>query len=218
MLVETEGQQFLARIGFAERWLQRAKRQCQDGDVTRGALTLVLASAEMSHALKTVGSNAVVSRRWWVAPLAAAMAVAAAAAVVVSRLPVAPAPVLSAHAPVVVTLPAHFGTWLELVGVPAPLPAASVVVHAPAIPQTVRGTAVRPTATQPRVQAAPAATPPIPSQAVVTTTVALPTPTPVAVSPVPATQLGAEPALSEGDLIDLVIAAERTLRSAPPKP
>src|SRR5947199_10793451 len=50
--------QVLTRIGFAQRWLDRAKRQCTDGNLTRTALTLVLAGAEVHHAIEATGAPA----------------------------------------------------------------------------------------------------------------------------------------------------------------
>jgi len=55
-MVVKEDTQVLARIGFAQRWLDRARRQCTDGHLARSALTLVLAGAEVRHALEAAGA------------------------------------------------------------------------------------------------------------------------------------------------------------------
>src|SRR3989442_15243490 len=48
-------EQMLSRIGFAERWLARARGQWPAGHHARGLLTLVLADAELRHAMETAG-------------------------------------------------------------------------------------------------------------------------------------------------------------------
>jgi hypothetical protein len=44
----------IQHIGFAERWLARARAECTRGHVVRGALTLLLAEAEVHHAREAV--------------------------------------------------------------------------------------------------------------------------------------------------------------------
>src|SRR2546422_200400 len=58
------GDQVVARIGFARRWLDRAKRQCTDGNLPRSVLTLVLTDAELHHALEAAGVPAMAQSRW----------------------------------------------------------------------------------------------------------------------------------------------------------
>ena len=40
MRVPANGEQVVARIGFAQRWLDRAKRQCTDGNLPRSVVEL----------------------------------------------------------------------------------------------------------------------------------------------------------------------------------
>src|SRR5688572_28655366 len=48
----------IRHIGFAERWLARARAECTRGHVVRGALTLLLAEAEVHHAREAVTPDA----------------------------------------------------------------------------------------------------------------------------------------------------------------
>ncbi|HEX4841001.1 MAG TPA: hypothetical protein VFV60_02435 [bacterium] len=50
-------EQMLSRIGFAERWLARARGQWTAGHHARSLLTLVLADAELRHAMDTAGAR-----------------------------------------------------------------------------------------------------------------------------------------------------------------
>ncbi|MBI2201468.1 MAG: hypothetical protein HYU43_05950 [Armatimonadetes bacterium] len=134
--LQTHDQQVIKRIGFAERWLDRAKRQYQDGDVPRGLLTLVLASAEMTHAIR-LAHPAISTRRRWVVPVAAAAAATAIVLLALAGRPLwMPAPASSAPAPIVVTLSNRVGTLLELVEAPPDPSAAPVPQHAS--PQVTR--------------------------------------------------------------------------------
>ncbi len=54
--MKTAEYQILTRIGFAERWLQRAREECLGGNVARGLLTLVLADGEMRRLLQLSGA------------------------------------------------------------------------------------------------------------------------------------------------------------------
>lgn len=217
--VETTGRQVLTRIGLTERWLDRARRQCQDGDVSRGLLTLVLADAEMRHALQEAGAPGLrTSRRRPAAALAAvasAVAVISAAGLVFGgRLWVDPAPAVITGAPPVVTLAPRVGALLALVQAAAP-----VQFAAPAVTSTVR----RPLATRPAPQSRAHVITPAPEDAGDAVTVrAVRVPVPQAALPVSPPALravaAADPTLSDSELIDLVITAERTLRSAPPRP
>jgi len=67
-------QQVIERIGFAEEWLDRAKRHCEGGDVPRGLLTLFLANAEMTHALRMAHETRPSRRRWLISGFAVAAA------------------------------------------------------------------------------------------------------------------------------------------------
>jgi hypothetical protein len=50
-------EQMLSRIGFAERWLTRARGQWTAGNHERSLLTLVLADAELRHAMDAAGAR-----------------------------------------------------------------------------------------------------------------------------------------------------------------
>lgn len=200
---DSRGRQVMARIGFAERWLHRAKRHCGDGDVTRGLLTLVLAQAEMHYALETGGGRVRVPRR---VPTPALLAVGAVALAVVAASWLPPAPPMHgvvASAPIV-KLVAPVGSWLDLVQVPSlPNPAALPRAHAGQ---------VRPALHQPNASrsVALAVVPASPSAGAV--------PAPAALTVVPTPSAPPVVHLSAVDLIDLVLAADRTLRKVPANP
>lgn len=214
--IEASGQQVLTRIGFAERWLDRAKRQCQEGDVSRGLLTLVLASAEMTHALRTVRPGAAPSRRRWLAP---AVAVAAVASVVVVVLagwqPWAPAPVSDAASPIIVTLNDHVGSFLQLVEVaPAPAVTTPVIHKAQTRPLRYSTFTSRPIgAAEPAPAARLVPSAPAPVAAVLQP---VPAGAVAAAPPVPVPAAVVDHGLSDTELIDLVLTAERTLRTPRP--
>lgn len=114
----TADEQVLARIGFAERWLDRARRQWAQGNAARGGLTLVLAAAEVHHALAAAGvpgRQGAARRPRAVAVLLAGML--AAAALIVARWP-APSSAVSTPGPTVVRLASSSGSLLD-----APAPA-----------------------------------------------------------------------------------------------
>lgn len=230
MAQDSAGAQIVERIGFAERWLDRARTQIGGGNVARGALTLVLADAEVRHALEVAGLRSARPRRGAAAAVAAALLLIAAGAALVF-LPRGTAPLAGERAAFsaaperpVVTLGVHTGMLLRIVGAP----------HPEAAPPAARSAPGRP------LRAAPAPTPvprlsarPEPRPAPVTVAPRPgPSPVPVTAAPLPAAPQAPEAAaqpvtvvpptvqaapltLTAGELIDLVLAAERTLRGDP---
>ena len=199
---DSRGRQVMARIGFAERWLHRAKRHCGEGDVTRGLLTLALAQAEMHYALETGGARTRAPRR---VPTPALLAVGTVALAVVAASWLPPAPPMNAVVASVpiVKLVAPVGNWLDLVQAPA-LPNSAALIRAHA------GQA-RPALHQPYASR-PSALAVVPASS---SAEAVPAPAAMTVVPTPS----APPvALSAVDLIDLVLAADRTLRKVPANP
>jgi len=199
----SRGRQVIARIGFAERWLQRAKRHCGEGEIDRGLLTLVLAQAEMHYALETGGAKVRALHRGLTPALLAVGAIGL-ALLAASWLPPAP-PMHSAGAPApIVKLTAPVGTWLDLVQTPT-LPTSAPI--ATALPRTLERRA-RPVFRQ-MAQSQPLAAPTV-------STTPAPNAVPVA-SAITVAPLATVPAvsLSAADLIDLVLAADRTLRKVP---
>lgn len=216
-VVTTSGEQVVTRIGFAERWLDRAKRQCAEGNLTRGALTLVLADAEVHHALQVAGAMGTRrAGRTVIPPLMLALVVASAGVLLLSRLWMAPVTVSADPAPPIVTLTSRVGTLLDLVQT-VPQPASRIVLTAPAVKS-----ATMPVRTVTRdVRHSSGASTVLPSLASPSTTAVVQ----LAPSPVPLQTVSVSPAatpaareISTGDLIDLVLAAERTLRSDPAQP
>ncbi len=210
---DPRGRQVMARIGFAERWLHRAKRHCGDGDVTRGLLTLVLAKAEMHYALETGGMSLKAGSRQRMTPaLLGVVALSVAVVVAASWLEPPAPPAHSAAATVpIVRLVTPVGTWLDFVQAPvlstSPLPALVSGAQAVGPRLVVRhgSSALRPSPDQ----AAP-------GQALVDADAAsVPVTATAVVGPAPS----APPVLlSAVDLIDLTLAADRTLRRAPANP
>lgn len=204
MSAKVKESQVVTRIGFAERWLHRAKRHYGDGDATRGLLSVVLADAEMRYALESGGMKFKASpRRLWIPALLLAGTLAVLAAVTTDWLLPPPAASGAAAAPPIFRLTSPVGMWLNLVQT------ASTVTIAPRSPvrrDAVRQFAVRAStlrsAPSPAVRAAPS----------VSSSVA-----PIASPSQPAPVVAVPPAavLSTADLIDLAISADRTLRRAP---
>ena len=228
--MKTAEHQILTRINFAERWLQRAREECLDGDVGRGLLTLVLADAEVRRLLQLAVPPA--PRPRWrrlsvvagIAGLVIAAAVALQFGVPALRAasvdPAALAPSLSLRAdtgalllplevdrseeamPIVRTAPSTVSPQRVRT---APVPARPVlgsVAQRPAAPATITVSAPQPAVS--RV---------IPSSPAPETST--PAPAPAAgptVTPAPA----ANATLSVADLLDLVIVADRTLRKSEP--
>lgn len=208
---DRRGQQVITSIGFAQRWLDRAKRQCLDGDVSRGLLTLVLASAEMGHALRMPAPTGALRRRRVVPAIALGTAAALAFAALAAWQGGPPAPAPSATAPAIVTFSSRVGALLE------PMQVLPVQMTISPVGQTVAAQATRrpARATPPmRVDAPAYAARSVPD---VPTPVAGAPPVPVsrpaaALSSLPAGTVG-ESGLTDGELIDLVLAAERILRT-----
>jgi len=116
MSVPANGEQVVARIGFAQRWLDRAKRQCTDGNLPRSVLTLVLADAEVHHALEAAGGPARAhTRRMTPAAFILLGAVLVSGLLLASRGP-AVSGVVSSPAPTLVRLSSSSGTLLEAWG------------------------------------------------------------------------------------------------------
>jgi hypothetical protein len=226
------------RIAFAEEWLDRAKRHLADGDVTHGSLHVILAEAELQRARETSlalrprasaassasAASAAASRAAW--PLVAACAVIA-AGIVAAVLWHRSMPTASFDAPAVswpiVTLSEQTGDMLRIVSMPAPAlePAVveRVVERTVVRPMIVRVTAppagarvVAPAPPAALAAAAPRAPAPAPLPA--PQVASLPAPVPPAQPAVTAVAPTA-PVLSDADVIDLVLAAERSLRQPP---
>ena len=80
-------------IAFAERWLARAREECAQGNVTRSVLTLLLAEAEVHHARESTSRPpAAHPRRRNVSAAVLPLAVAAALLVGVRLWPQPPVP------------------------------------------------------------------------------------------------------------------------------
>jgi hypothetical protein len=213
MTVDGLSEQVAARIGFAERWLDRARTQCTDGNVAGGLLTLALADAEVRYALETGGWPAGRARRrsgglrW----LVAAAAVAAVVVWVIQprSTPVSAGPTAG---PPVVRLP----------GVGSILAMTVPMMPSAAVP-AVRSAAVRVTSVRPAPRIARGTAGPVPARAaivpVTTSTAVKSTAAPAtATSPAsvhPSTSTPAVP-ISDVDLIEMVLAADRTLRGTSP--
>lgn len=217
MMAEHAGEQIVARIGFAERWLERARGQVVAGNLTRGILTLVLANAEVHHALEVAGAQP--SRPRMSRPVLVRAVVTIAVLVTVSAVWLAADPNSDAatvdQAPPIVSLSPGVGMLLNLLSPVSPEP--PIVAISPThTPAAVREVPVRIPARL-RSPHRPATQPmSVPANGPVTgppqMNTAQPTPVP---PPAPAVQAirPAVPQLSAGDLIDLVLAAERALRS-----
>jgi len=204
MSAKVKESQVVTRIGFAERWLHRAKRHYGDGDATRGLLSVVLADAEMRYALESGGLNLKASpRRLWIPALLLAGTLAVLAAVTTDWLLPPPAASGAAAAPPIFRLTSPVGMWLNLVQT------ASTVNSTPA--SQVRRDAVRRSA----VHAATVR--PMPSPAVHAVPLVSSNVAPIASPSQPALVVAVPPAavLSTAELIDLAISADRALRRAP---
>ncbi len=193
------------QITYAEDWLARARRQVDQGEHARGVFTLLLAEAEVQHARERAMASAVstpVSRpRRYGAALAAAVALvfAGAGLGMLWRTPHGPR-VDAASDSAIVVLNTQSGSMLHMVQA-APEPVGrtlvqSVVLRIPA-PPAAAVEEVRP-----------------PAQALAVPARVIPAAAPVAaLVPVPPMVAPAPPVLvSEADLIDMVLAAERSLR------
>jgi len=194
------------RISFAEGWLARARQQVEAGHHERGKLTLVLAAAEVRLAREAGGPNAR-PRPKGRAPsgwIAAATATLCAVTLIFLVIPRADGPMdaQADAAPPVVVLSGGAGAMLDLVTAPPPAAEKTVtrtiIVRVP-VPAT-EGAAR---------QAAPAAAADRPAARHVPASQSPPPPAPI----VAAAPAAPQPALlSEADVIELVLAAERSLR------
>jgi hypothetical protein len=217
------------RIAFAEDWLDRAKRQLADGNVAHGSLHVLLAEAELQRAREVTTSAASPDAMSSRAPsrpaisarvTAGVIAVVSVAAALWWQVPVArdTAEPADTSWPVVV-FSGRTGDMLRLAGA-SNAPSEPMIVE-----RTVERTILKPMIVRvpvaPRVQ--PAAVAIRPSEArVVPAPRAAQAPAPVVPAPQPAhtstTQSTtaeappAAPVLSDADVIDLVLAAERSLR------
>jgi hypothetical protein len=214
------------RIAFAEEWLDRAKRHLADGNVTHGSLHVILAEAELQRAREvsvppgTIAGLARWRAAWWVPAsraLMGAVVVAGFAATLLWQVSVihegAPAP--DASWPVV-ELSGRTGEMLRLVTAPEQPPEPTIVER------TIERTIVKPMivrvttparvvlipAAAPRVPAPPAARPEVPPAGSPSQQPA----SSAAPQSVAAESSPAAPVLSDADVIDLVLAAERSLR------
>lgn len=180
-------------IGFAERWLARAKGEVARGDLGRSLLTLLLAEAEVHHArLQEATPAAAVPRPHplmtilgttaLAATLLAGLAAALPRSDVTSVLPPSP-PVIRFKQPV--------GSTLALIP----------MVVAPAVPTQV-------ISAPPRVPAVTGAAR-VPVRRMPVRAAVLPRNVPASAPDQPAAPVVV---VSDGDLIDLVLAAERSLR------
>lgn len=203
------------RISFAEGWLDRARRQIRDGQVTHGTLTMILAEAELHRAREAGAPTGAArarmpvaprSRGWW----AAASVLAAAAAVSVALIQTVrfPVPNITDTAPhPIVTLTGGAGEMFRIITVPGPVVERTVVrsqivrlaaplPHPAVSPASVSAPpVVRPAPAGPPTERSASQTPPAPPALVA--------------APAPAATLSL---LSDADVIDLVLAAERSLR------
>ncbi len=188
-------EQVLARIGFAQRWLDRAKRQCTEGNLTRSGLTLVLADAEVHHALEAAGGPARTQTRMTPAALMLLSAALVSVLLLASRWP-GESGVVSSSAPPLIKLSSSSGTLLEAMG----------ALTAASRPIPISTTAI--SAGSGRASAARYPSPPgtMPQQT--------PRAQPLASGGTPPSSLGSSH-ISMSELIDLVLTAERALRREP---
>ncbi len=182
--------QMLSRIGFAERWLTRARGQWTTGHHARSLLTLVLADAELRHAMDTAGARRRTKARHLTATTSLLLAaVVASALLLIGRWSITPHAVAITPPPLVVTPSVLSGPPMAGVMRPAPLATSAMPVHA-----VVPGTAAQTTSSQTAA--------PLPAQA-------------HSASPSgPAASLSL-PSRSRPSLLDLVLTAERVLRQDP---
>lgn len=216
-------EQLVERVDLAERWLDRARHQLESGDPGRSALTLLLAGAEVARAreesLAASGSRDGMTShaRRSAVPAAAAVVAVAAAAALLLWMPRSHVPVggVDDAALSIVRLDGRSGSVLQMVATPtAPsqVPEVKIIFRTSLAARVQQsGAAVIPEAAPPAPLAAPAAAGVTAPQALARPALgAAPAPAPVATAPLPASVQA--PLLSEADVIDLVLAAERSLR------
>lgn len=229
MTVEAQDTQVVARIGFAERWLHRARTQCAEGDVSGGLLTLALADAEVRYALEVGGwrpaaPDTAPSRRRRLGGVLAAAAAAVVGVIWVSLPGPGPTAAGAFDGPPVIRFASTTGTLLSVVPVPSmepgPRPGVAVAgeqrprnairTGVTRLPAPVTMPAAAPASTARAGPAAPpAAQPASASTAPSSSAGQLTAPAPVAGAPTPFV-------LSEADLIDMVLAASRALQGSGP--
>ena len=215
-------EQLSERITNAEDWLARARRQLEQGETARGTLTLLLAEAEVHHA-REIGMGAAPVR----APLPRAHAaigmltvVALATGIWASGIQptTVPPSTIDASSTTIVTLSDGQGSLLELVQAPAV--AEAKIDENQGLPVKVRvvRVPVRSIMTLPVLSPAPVlvtSRPPIRAEPEPIIAAAPVPPSPPADAPASAAaQPGSPPVVSDANLIDLVLAAERSLRRA----
>lgn len=202
------------RIAHAEDWLGRARQHIRDGQPERGALTLLLAEAELQRARQvgftgTAGPGNGARRGSW-GPLLALAALAAATLATGLLVFSQPGVRVEAHGavPPVLRLHAGAGEMLRAVTVPGPPVERTTVVERTVIrrvPVYQPAFAVRPSDA---AVAAAGATPAVPR----TAPAAIPSPAPAAPAAAPSSPAQVRSLLSDADVIELVLAAERSLR------
>lgn len=205
------------QLTYAEDWLARARQQVDQGQHARGALTLLLAEAELQRAREQVMASAArttSTRTRWTGAGMAGLTAAAFIGLALLVWAVAPRGFVAhdtSSVPVVV-FEGETGSMLRMVQSPqAPVERTVIkpVIFRVATPQAPPAALVPVVPPAPAPALAPANRPQAP--AVVTPTMA-----PAATTPAPpvSTAAPAPPLLSEADLIELVLAAERSLRRA----
>ncbi|MDR7483530.1 MAG: hypothetical protein QN203_13600 [Armatimonadota bacterium] len=206
------------RIAYAADWLVRARQRVEDGDPARGLLALLLAQAEVRRATDAGLAGLLPPRRVErdALLLVASVAAVLAASAIVLATGLAQIASLPPEVPLpMVRLPQPAETMLQIVQTAPPAPERTVrgialrpaPVPAPAAPAAPPAAASRLPAA-PSVSIAPVAVPaaPVASSAPAAAAPAGAAPGPTIAAPAPPS------VLSEADLIDLVLAAERSLR------
>jgi len=193
------------QITYAEDWLARARRQVDQGEHARGAFTLLLAEAEVQRARERVMASAVsepVPRpRRSDAALVASVALVLVGAALAMLWSAPQGPLSGAASEVaIVVLDTESGAMLRMVQA-APEPVERTVVK----PVVLRIAAPPAAAMEESRPAAPPVTILVRAVPAVAPAVA-PAPAPPAVAPT------SPVLLSEADLIEMVLAAERSLR------
>ncbi len=182
--------QMLSRIGFAERWLTRARGQWTAGHHARSLLTLVLADAELRHAMDTAGARRRTKARHLTATTGFLLAaVVASALLLIGRWSITPHAVAITPPPLLVVIPSVLsGPPMAAVMRPAPLATSAPVQALVPVPgaRTASSQMAAPLPAQPR-SASPSG---------------------------PAASLHF-PSRSRPSLLDLVLTAERVLRQDP---
>lgn len=198
-MVGKGAQQVLARIGFAERWLTRARQQCTEGNLARGVLTLVLVDAEVRHALAAAGLPPQARARRLNAAAIGLLGVALVLVVLLVARWAAPSwTAMAVSAPPLVQLPSSSGAPLHAIG------------GLPSTPQLPRSA----TAVSVSVRGSPVVAPDlVPMSAPQSALPGLLRPMSGPRSSLPV-RIGPSH-LSTSELIDLILTAERALRQKP---